>query len=302
MKIAYLMHYIGNDFEELSENIDQLLEQGDHVFVMINDEGLRDDIFIAYGSVPECHIAGMQGAALHGDLSLPRGTILQMREALEQEEDTGVYFDYFINLTDGMMPVRSREEIVAVMESLDGKDNYVTVADSDHSPELKKRMEEYAFFTNSLNFQKSRMLQGMNSLTKNIVKNFKNRETEDVVVQTWPFFVLSHDSAEALAENLAYCSNQFMMCLYPEELCFGTMLRKYSNADHEERKLWITGQGDYQEQAVIQPVTMDQILQAPEALFALRVKAKENLPVYQNVFDAYNQNAAQGDMPAKNAD
>lgn len=71
MKIAYLMHYIGNDFEELSENIDQLLEQGDHVFVMINDEGLRDDIFIAYGSVPECHIAGMQGAALHGDLSLP---------------------------------------------------------------------------------------------------------------------------------------------------------------------------------------------------------------------------------------
>ncbi|WP_301082152.1 beta-1,6-N-acetylglucosaminyltransferase [Faecalibaculum rodentium] len=288
MKIAYLMHYLGEDYEEVSENIDQILEGGDHVFVMLNDEKLRDDIFIAYASVPECHVSTVQSAALHGDLSLPRGTILQMKDALEYEEDADADFDYFINLTDGMLPVRSRQEIVQVLEQLDGRDNYIVTADSETSEDLKKRMEEYAFFTNSLNFQKSKMLQGMNSFTKNIVKNFKNRETDDVVVQTWPFFVLGHDSAEALVDNLAYCSNQFMMCLYPEELCFGTMLRKFSPAQHEERRLWITGQGDYQEQAVIQPVTMDQVLENPEALFAVRVKAKENLPVYQNVFDAYN--------------
>ncbi len=288
MKIAYLMHYLGEDCEEVSENIDQILEGGDHVFVMLNDEKLRDDIFIAYASVPECHVSTVQSAALHGDLSLPRGTILQMKDALEYEEDADADFDYFINLTDGMLPVRSRQEIVQVLEQLDGRDNYIVTADSETSEDLKKRMEEYAFFTNSLNFQKSKMLQGMNSFTKNIVKNFKNRETDDVVVQTWPFFVLSHDSAEVLVDNLAYCSNQFMMCLYPEELCFGTMLRKFSPVQHEERRLWITGQGDYQEQAVIQPVTMDQVLENPEALFAVRVKAKENLPVYQNVFDAYN--------------
>lgn len=289
MKIAYLMHYLGEDYEEVSENIDQILEGGDHVFVMTNDEKLRDEVFIAYGSVPECHVSTVQSAALHGDLSLPRGTILQMKDALEYEEDADVDFDYFINLTDGMIPVRSRDQIVRELETLQGQDAYVTVADSDSSEALKKRMEEYAFFTNSIAFQKSRMLQGMNTFTKNIVKNFNRREMDDTVVQTWPFFVLCHNSAEALVENLAYCSNQFMMCMYPEELCFGTMLKKFSPASHVEKKYWLTGQGDYQEQVRIQPVSIEQIEANPEALFAVRVKAKENLPVYQEYFDAYNQ-------------
>ena len=44
------------------------------------------------------------------------------------------------------------------------------------------------------------------------------RVTDDVVVQTWPFFVLSHDSAEALVENLAYClvDRQVLLCLDPD--------------------------------------------------------------------------------------
>ena len=40
-------------------------------------------------------LSTVQSAALHGDLSLPRGTILQMKDALEYEEDADADFDYF---------------------------------------------------------------------------------------------------------------------------------------------------------------------------------------------------------------
>lgn len=294
MNIAYLIHYTGTNYEELSENIDQILDAGDSAFVMINDDKLRDDIFIAYGSIPECHVASQQASALYGDLSLPRGTIMQMKEAFELEEDyDDIHYDYFINLTDGMMLTVSKEKMDAYLEKLDGRDSYYVVADSDTNPELKKRFEEYAFFTNSLAFQKSKMLQGMNSFTKTIVKNFKKREMEDTIVQTWPWFILSRDSARKLVDNLAYCSSQFMMCLYPEELAFGTMLKKFGAKPPVSEKLWLTGQGDYQSQARIKPVTMEQLCEHPEVMFAGLVSAKDNLTVYQDIFDVYCPNKEQ---------
>ena len=44
MKIAYLMHYMKNNFEEITENLDILINQGDDVYLMVNDDDLRDDM------------------------------------------------------------------------------------------------------------------------------------------------------------------------------------------------------------------------------------------------------------------
>ena len=41
MKIAYLMHS-DRKYDEVVETINQLTKQGDHVFIMINDDDLRD--------------------------------------------------------------------------------------------------------------------------------------------------------------------------------------------------------------------------------------------------------------------
>ena len=45
MKIAYLMHYMKNNFEEITENLDILINQGDDVYLMVNDDDLRGDRF-----------------------------------------------------------------------------------------------------------------------------------------------------------------------------------------------------------------------------------------------------------------
>lgn len=47
MKIAYLMHYMKNNFEEITENLDILINQGDDVYLMVNDDDLRDDLILS---------------------------------------------------------------------------------------------------------------------------------------------------------------------------------------------------------------------------------------------------------------
>ena len=59
MKFAFLIH-TDRDYEEIIENINQLTKQGDHVFVMINDNELRDKIEFVYGEYPLVHISRVQ--------------------------------------------------------------------------------------------------------------------------------------------------------------------------------------------------------------------------------------------------
>jgi len=57
MKIAYLMHYMKNNFEEITENLDILINQGDDVYLMVNDDDLRDDLILSYCDTPNLHVA-----------------------------------------------------------------------------------------------------------------------------------------------------------------------------------------------------------------------------------------------------
>lgn len=288
MKIAYCIHYLGKSFDELSENIDQLIEFGDDVFVMINDDDLRDEMVITYADEPAVHISQIQQQALHGDLSLPRGQIVQLRNALDAEINEHKHYDRFITLTDGLLPLKSRKEIVKYLDAHEGQDIYYVISDSDQDESIKKRFENYAFFTNTLSFQKSMMVKGMNAITSKIVHNFKQREIEDTLVLSYPWFILTHESAKALADAFPYCSNTFKMSLYPEEMAIATMLRKFSPVPHHNESVWIVGdQGDYKLQSIIQPLSQNAIDTHPKALFGGTIHSDKNLNIYQNYFDAY---------------
>ena len=203
MKIAYLMHYMKNNFEEITENLDILINQGDDVYLMVNDDDLRDDLILSYCDTPNLHVAHHQQTALPADMSLPRGFIVLMKDALEFEKEYGSFtYDRFIIMTDGMIPTKSKAQLVEYLETHEDEDIYYEVDNSDENVEVKKRFENYAFFTNSYDFQKSKTIRAMNKMTSSLVHSFKKREIEDTIYISYPWFILTHESAKALADNL----------------------------------------------------------------------------------------------------
>ena len=153
MKIAYLMHYMKNNFEEITENLDILINQGDDVYLMVNDDDLRDDLILSYCDTPQLHVAHHQQTALPADMSLPRGFIVLMKDALEYEKEDGSFtYDRFIIMTDGMIPTKSKAQLVEYLEAHENEDIYYEVDNSEDNEEVKKRFENYAFFTNSYDY------------------------------------------------------------------------------------------------------------------------------------------------------
>ncbi|MCF0106513.1 MAG: hypothetical protein HUJ53_07095 [Holdemanella sp.] len=294
MKIAYCMLYTGNNFDEVAKTIDYLISKGDHVFVMINDDDTRDNIFLSFADDAELHISNRQQIALPADLSLPRGQLYQIMDAQSYSDEAEFEFDYFITLTDGMLPIVSKEAMDAFLTSLNGKDVYYVKSDTNTDKELKSRVEEYSFFTNSYDFQKSKLIRAMNTATAKVCKPFKKRkiENDDTVYLTYPWFIISNASAKLLAENMYYCSTNFKMCLYPEELAIGTMLKKYVPDNHINKNVWVAGKnGDYTFCAPVEEVTMDTIQKYPDALFAAKLIASEKedeKTLYDELVTRYN--------------
>lgn len=286
MKFAYLIHYMKKNFEELTENLDTLLDAGDDCYVIVNENDLRDDLLLSYADEPRMHLVHKQEAALPGDLSLARGTLLSIVDAIEYEQENNFTYDYFINLTDGMIPVKSKKDIEDYLLSHKNKDIYYVENTSDKDNEIKKRFEEYAFFTNSMDFERSKIVKGMNKFTAGIVGTFKHKNFDDTLVLTYPWFMLTHESAKALSDNYGYCSENFKMCLYPEELAFGTMLKKFSNVEHHNENVWrVNADGKYQFCQAIKNISREALDE--NALFGAKIHSDDNFDLYQDYFDIY---------------
>ncbi len=288
MRIAYLMQYTDKDYDEVTENIDQFIDGGDDVYILCNESGIRDDMMLAYCDEPKLQIIYEQDGALPADLSMPRGFLVQMKKALEVEQTEGFTYDYFITLSDGMLPLVSREELVSYLNEHKGQDIYYEVGNSKDNEDIQRRFEDYAFFTNTMDFQKSRLIRGMNKMTSTVLHNFKQREFTDTIYQSYPWFILTHDSVQALAENIGYCSDTFKMSLYPEELALATMLHKFSKVPHHNENVWLCGKtADYQFTKPVQPLDEETIHANPGRLFGTKIHSTNNFNVYQNTFDMY---------------
>ena len=79
---------------------------------------------LAYGNEPSMHLVHKQEAALPGDLSLPRGMIISIADALEEEEENGFKYDAFINLTDGMIPITKKKDLEDYLNKYPEQDIY----------------------------------------------------------------------------------------------------------------------------------------------------------------------------------
>ena len=290
MKIAYLLQ-TNRKYDEVTEIINQLVKQGDHVFIMINNGEVRDEVGFVYVEHDRVHISKRQEYADEMDMSLPRGTLLQMQDALELE---GVQFDYFINLTDGMIPVKTRSEIVKFLEENNGKDFYYVAREEDEA--LRKRVEKYYCFTNLVGAYEKKMHLFANKFSSSLFATlgFKRKLTEKYKVGS-PWFMLSRKSVTQLAPNYPYASDTFKMQYYPEELYIPMMMDKfvYTNGDasrHVNKDYRCVGPNGYWTEGIgARNLTQEILDQNPEALFAGKITADTNFDMFQQYFDKYNE-------------
>lgn len=289
MKIAYLMHS-EREYDEIIESINQLTRQGDHVFIMINDNDLRGKIHFVYAEDRKVHISETQEFAQEGDLSLARGTIIQMKEAMEFDE-----FDYLINLTDGMIPIRPRSELIAFLEEHNGTDFYYVDRSEKENFELRKKALKYYTFTNLLTFPTGKLIRSFTKANAAFLNLFGlRRKIEDTIMIGSPWFMLTRDSAKKLSDVFDYVSATFKLSWYPEEMYIGMMMEKYAHEKHEQHinadyrvvgpdGTWIESQG-------ARDLTSEVLQAHPEAFFAGKITSQpETLHLYNDYFDKYNE-------------
>lgn len=290
MKIAYLVHS-EREYDELVETINQLIRQGDHVFIMINDNDLRSKIHFVYADDRRVHISETQEFAQEGDLSLARGTIIQMREALQVGG-----FDYFINLTDGMMPIKARSEIVAFLEEHSGKDFYYIDRDEIEDPLLRKKALKYYTFTNLLSFPTSKFARWFTKANASFFYAIKlRRKSDECFIIGSPWFMLTKKTTMILAENMEYVSGMFKLSWYPEEMYIPMMIQKFvhqekDSSNHINNDYRVIGpDGKWNESSGGKVLDETTINKHPEALFASKITTDDNLYLYETYFDKYNE-------------
>ena len=263
-----------------------LTKQGDHVFIMINDNKTRDEVTIEFASNPRVHISRKLQYAQEGDLSLARGTLLQMVDAFECEEE----FDYFINLSEGMLPVKSRKEIVSYLESHPDDHYYIYQRERDN-PSLRRQFEKYYVYTNIIGFTTSWYVRFKAKAMSAFLDLINlHRKVEDEVFLGSPWFILTMKTARVLADNYAYCSENFKLSWYAEEMCFLMMINHFiGENDHINSDCrvvgpdgkWVSGRG-------ARTLNKELLGQYPDALFGGTFSEKENSELYHNLLKIYN--------------
>ncbi len=288
MKIAYLM-YSGRKAYDIIPVCRELIKQGDHCFIMVNDDGPRDEVTVAFGNDPRVHISRNQEFAQEGDMSLARGTLLQMKDAFAYED---AEFDYFINLTEGSLPVKSRSEIVSFLENNPG-DHYYVDHSEDTDPNLRKFALKYYCYTNMLVFPKNNWVRGNCKVMANFLNLLHIRRTLDDKFQVGsPWFILTKETAQVLVDNYPYVSENFKLSWYAEEMYIPMMIDKFMPGhthDNNDYRVvgpdgsWIHSQGG-------RPVAREVLEAHPEALFGTTFFDDDDhdAELYEEVLKIYN--------------
>jgi len=287
MKIAYLM-YSGRKYYDIVPVCRKLARQGDHVFIMVSDEKARDEVAVAVAGNRRVHISRKLEFAQEGDMSLPRGTLLQMRDAFDLEDQT---FDYFINLSEGMLPVKTRDEIVSFLQENPGDYYYIDRSEKE-DPSLRTKTLKYYTYTNMLLFPTSRWIR----FNTKVAANFLNllgvrRKLDEEILIGSPWFILTNETARVLAENYAYCSEKFKLSWYPEEQVYAMMINRFlPNHPHFNKDLRVVGpDGSWKEGQGARALSEEVLNAHPEALFGGTFFDSDNEELYQRMLEKYNE-------------
>lgn len=286
MKIAYLVH-TQRDYDEIVEMIAQLIKQNDHVYIMINDNTIRGEIAFVYAEDRRVHIASEQEFAQEGDMSLARGTLIEMKTAYTSD----IEFTHYINLSDGMIPIKTRSEIEKFLTNHPNDDFYYVKEDETQNPAIRKQFTKYYPLTNLLAFPKGRFTRAFTRGLANIIYtlHIRRKNTDKIFIGS-PWFILSHSSAKVLVENYDYCSSTFGLSWYAEEMVIPMMLNKYKDLNHINKDLRVVGlNGKWIPSSNCKPLTQSLIDQDNEALFGGSITADETPQLYTDYYDKYNQ-------------
>jgi hypothetical protein len=287
MKIAYLM-CSGRKFYDIVPVCQQLVKQGDHVFIMVSDDKARDEVTVAFAGSRRVHISRRLEFAQEGDMSLARGTLLQIADALEYED---AEFDYFINLTEGMLPVKPRSEIVSFLEQNPG-DYYYIDRTEDEDPALRPKTLKYYTYTNMLQFPTNRWVRWNTKAAANFLNLIGVRRTLDEKIKIGsPWFILTKETAAVLAANYPYCSDKFKLSWYPEENVYFMMMDKYlPDHSHINKDLRVVGpSGSWIESQSARPLSREVLNAHPEALFGGQFFDTEDEELYKEMLEKYNE-------------
>ncbi len=296
MKFAYLM-YSSQKYRDIVPVVRMLTKQGDHVFIMINNDKERDEITVFFANNRNVHISRKLEFAQEGDLSLARGTLLQMVDAFECDE----HFDYFINLTEGMLPVKPREEIEAYLRE-NPDDHYFISRSEKEDPDLRKQISRYYAYTNVIGFPTSKYVR----FQAKALAGFLNligvrRKLEETVYIGSPWFILTNKTARVLAENYAYCSQNFKLSWYAEEMCYIMMIKHFiPNNEHVNNDMRVIGpDGLWKQSNGARKLTQEVLDQYPDALFGASILAKDDKEFYDRILKTYNRNFKHKDHEKK---
>lgn len=290
--------YSGRKFYDIVPVCRQIVKQGDHCFIMVSDDKARDEVTVAFANNKKVHISRNLEYAQEGDLSAARGTLLQMKDVLAYEDET---FDYCINLTEGMLPVKPREEIVDFLENNPGDYYYVDRSEKE-DPELRKKTLKYYLFTNMLVFPTKKSVRRNTKAFASLLNLFGlHRKLDDEIIIGSPWFILTMPTVQILADNFAWCSDALKWSWYAEELYIPMMLNKFApNHEHFNKDLRVVGpNGHWEESSGGKPLTKEILEQHPEALFGTQFFEEGNEEFYDEMLHLYNKNYKKPEVEEK---
>lgn len=265
----------------------ELVKQDDHVFIMVDDNKTRDEVMIASSHERKIHVSHTQEFAQEGDMSLSRGTLLQMKEALEQED---VSFDYFVNLYDGMLPLKPRDEITSFLSQNPG-DYYYVDRTQDNNADLLKQTLKYYPYTNLLNFPDSKKVRRRSRHMASFLSFLTlRRKLEDPVQIGSPWFILTAATCRILAENYSYCSEFFKLSWYAEEMCYPMMIARFvkDNVHINEDKRAVGPDGKWIHSQGIRNISEEVLKNYPDALYGGAVLEADQPELFEKILPIYN--------------
>ncbi len=280
--------YSGRKYYDIVPVCQQLVKQGDHVFIMVSDEKARDEVTVAFAGSRRVHISRRLEFAQEGDMSLARGTLLQIGDALAYED---AEFDYFINLTEGMLPVKKRSEIVSFLEE-NPRDYYYIDRSENEDPALRKKTLKFYTYTNMLQFPTNRWVRWNTKAAANFLDLIGVRRKLDETIKIGsPWFILTKETAKVLAENYPYCSDKFKLSWYPEENVYFMMLDKFlPGHEHINKDLRVVGpSGAWVESQGARPLSREVLNAHPEALYGGQFFDTEDEELYKEILAKYNE-------------
>ena len=221
MKIVYLIQ--GRDDPEQAIQLANALSIDDYVVLTLNDSKWVDEAYYLFNRHRNIHLSTSTAFATMGDLSASRTWLYQLKEACDKFK-----FDYAINLTEHVMPVKSRDEIIQLLKQCDGDSVFSIQRNSEEDETLKKQVSQYFLGTNARQFAiRESYRKRMQSYANILYRIGLRRKLDFTVYEGEPWFALNYNMALAFGNELKFASEHFILSWFSERYVIQTMWKQF---------------------------------------------------------------------------